>query len=166
MIDNFIRDLQLLWKADTIIGRVRINVVARRVGLCAVAALVGAFGLAMANAAAFYALRDPFGSIGAAAAVSAADFVLAALVLLIGLNTRPGPEMDLALDVHKMALEALRTDARDIEARLDTLTGELRSTKETVLGIIHNPLDAATQKLLVPAIIAIVKGMRARKNQT
>ncbi len=166
MIDDFVRDLQLLWKADSLIGRVWLNVMARRFGLFVFAGLIGVFGLGMANAAGFYALQAPLGPVWAAASVAAADFVLAAIVLVMGRSAAPGPEMELALDVRKMALDSLRADVRGVEETLDALGHEIRTTKDMVLGFVHNPLDAAAQKLLVPAIMAIVKGMRARKDHT
>ena len=33
MIDNLVRDLQVLWKADALIGKIWLNVMARRFGL-------------------------------------------------------------------------------------------------------------------------------------
>lgn len=56
MIDNLVRDLQVLWKADALIGKIWLNVMARRFGLFAFAGLIAVFGLGMANVAGFYAL--------------------------------------------------------------------------------------------------------------
>ncbi len=57
MIDNLIRDLQVLRKADFLIGRIWLNVMLRRFGLFAFAGLIAMFGLGMANVAGFYALH-------------------------------------------------------------------------------------------------------------
>ena len=57
MIDNLIRDLQVLRKADLLIGRIWLNVMARRFGLFAFAGFIAVFGLGMANVAGFYALE-------------------------------------------------------------------------------------------------------------
>jgi hypothetical protein len=40
---------------------------------------------------------------------------------------------------------------------------EIRSVKQNVTALVHNPLDVATEKLLVPAVLSIVRGMRAKK---
>jgi hypothetical protein len=57
MIEDLAQDLYLLQKADSLIGRIWVNVVARKFGLFALASLITAFGLGMANLAGFYAFR-------------------------------------------------------------------------------------------------------------
>ncbi len=56
MIDSLARDLQVLVKADSLIGKIWLNVMARRFGLFALAGLVAVFGLGMANLAGFFVL--------------------------------------------------------------------------------------------------------------
>jgi hypothetical protein len=53
MIDHLLRDLQVLQKADFLIGRIWLNVLVRRLGFLAFAALIAVFGLGMANVAGF-----------------------------------------------------------------------------------------------------------------
>lgn len=163
MIDDLVRDLQLLRKADSLIGKIWVTVIARRFGLAAFAGLIAAFGLAMADVAALYALQAPLGSVGAAASVAAADLAIAALVMLLARRCEPGPELQLALEVRQIAIEAIHTDASNLKSTIDTLTGEIREAKQTLVGFVHNPLDAAAQKLLIPAAISIVRGLRAKK---
>jgi len=53
MIDNLMRDLQVLWKAHSLIGRIWLNVLARRPPLSVFVVLIAVFGLGMANVAGF-----------------------------------------------------------------------------------------------------------------
>jgi len=163
MIDNLIRDLQVLRKADSLVGKIWVTVIARRFGLMAFAGLISAFGLVMANLAALYALQASIGSISAAVSVAAVDFVIAAFVMLLARRCEPGPELQLALDVRRMAIEAIHTDASDLKTAIDTLGQELRDAKQTIFGFVHNPLDVAAQKLLIPAAISIVRGLRSKR---
>ena len=163
MIDNFVRDIQLLWKADSLIGKIWLNAIARRFGLFAFAGLIAVFGLGMTNVAGFYALQASLGPVWAAALVAIGDFVLAAIVMLIGRSSEPGPEIDLAFDVRKMAIEAIQADARELKLTIDALGQEIQETKNTITGFVRNPLDAAAQKLLIPAAISIIRGLRAKK---
>ena len=165
MIDNLVRDLQLLWKADTLIGKIWLDVVTRRTGLFVFAGLVAAFGLGMANIAGLYALQTVIGSIWAAAVVACIDFVLAIIVMLVARQAGPGREIELAFDVRNTAVASLQVDARDLKLALDTLGQEMRAAKDTIVGFAHNPLDVAAQKLLVPAAMSIIRGLRARKEQ-
>ena len=115
MIDNIIRDLQVFGKANSLIGRIWLNVMARRFGLFALAGLVAVFGLGMANVAGFYGLQQYWGPVWAAALVAVADVIIALIIVLLARSVRPGPEIELALDVRKMAIEAIQADSRDIK---------------------------------------------------
>ena len=153
MIDKLVRDLQILWKADTLIGRIWLEVLARRFALFILAALICVFGLGMANLAGFYALQPAWGPVWAAALVALADLVLALVVALVGRGAKPGPEIELAFEVRKMALGSLQDNVKD-----------LKHTTESVAGFFQHPLDAATDKLLVPLALSIVRGLRSKKD--
>ena len=163
MMDNLVRDLQVLRKADFLIARIWAGVLLRRLGFFAFAALIAVFGLGMANVAGFYALQGPVGPVWAAVIVAAADLGLAAVVLLIGGNSRPGPEMDLAFDVRKMAVDAIQADTRDLKRTIEGLGQNIHEAGATVAGFVQNPLDTAAQKLLVPAALSLLRGLRAKK---
>jgi len=166
MIDHLLRDLQVLHKADFLIGRIWLNVLVRRLGLFALAALIAVFGLGMANVAGFYALQAPVGPVWAAAIVAAADLVIAAIIVLVGSNARPGSEIDVAFEVRKMAVEAIQEDTQDLKVALEAVGNEIKNVKETIAGIVQNPLDAAAQRLLVPAALSIIRGLRSKKQHT
>jgi len=164
MIDDFARDLHRLQKADSLIGKLWLNVVTRQVGLFAFAALIAVFGLGLINVAGFFALRAPVGPVWAAVIVAIADFVLAAIVTQVAMNSGPGPEFELAFDVRKMAIDAVQADARDLEVAIDSLGQEIRDAKDSVVGFVNNPLDAVAQNL-IPGAVSIIKGLRPRKDQ-
>ena len=136
---------------------------ARRFGLFALAGLVAVFGLGMANVAGFYGLQQSWGPVWAAAIVAVADLIIALIIVLLGRSIRPGPEIELAFDVRKMAIEAIQADARDIKSTVDSLGKQIRQTKETIAGFVHRPLDTAAEHLLVPAVLSIVRGLRSKK---
>ena len=166
MIDNLVRDIQVLGKADSLIGRIWVGVLARRFGLVSFAGLIAVFGLAMGNVAAFYALTANIGPVWAASIVAIVDFALGAIVLFIGLNSGPGREIELALEVRKMAVDAIQADARDIKLTVEALGQELRELKASLVGFAQHPFDLAAQKLLVPAALSIIKGIKSKKAQT
>ena len=163
MIDHLLRDLQVLHKADFLIGRIWLNVLVRRLGLFAFAALIAVFGLGMANVAGFYAFQASLGAVWAAALVAVADLLIAAIVLVIGSNSRPGPEIDVAFEVRKMAVEAIQADARDLKLTIEGIGQEVKGVKANITQLVQNPLDVAAQKLLIPAALSIIRGMRSKK---
>ena len=163
MIDHLLRDLQILRKADLLIGKIWLNVLARRIGLFAFAGLIGVFGLGMANVAGFYALQNSLGVIWAATVVAIMDFAIALIVLLVGSRTRPGPEIEVAFEVRRTALESIQEDARDLKLTIDTLGQEIKNVKQNITAVVHNPLDVAAEKLLVPAALSLLRGLRSKK---
>jgi Putative Actinobacterial Holin-X, holin superfamily III len=166
MIDNLVRDLQVLVKADSLIGRIWLNVVARRFGLFALAGLVAVFGLGMANVAGFYGLQEYWGPVWAAAIIAVADLVIALAIVLLGRSVQPGPEIELAFEVRKMAIEAIQTDSRDIKDTVDSLGQRIRQTTDTVAGFVQRPFDTAAERLLVPAALSLLRGLRSKNKQS
>ncbi len=163
MIDHLFRDLQVLHKADFLIGRIWLNVLVRRLGFFAFAALIAVFGLGMANVAGFYAFQAALGAVWAATVVAAVDLLIAAIVLLVGSNARPGPEIDVAFEVRKMAVEAIQADSRDLKHAIEAVSQEMKDVRANITQLVRNPLDVAAQKLLIPAALSILKGFRSRK---
>ena len=165
MMDDFIRDLHHLQKADSLIGKIWLKLFARQFGLFAFAGLIAALGFTMTNIAGFYGLQAPLGPVWAAVVVAIGDFILAAVVVQAARNSEPGPEMALALDTRKMAIEAIQADARDIKITIDTFGQDIRDTKDAIAGFFQNPLDATVQNLLIPAATSIIKGLGSKKDQ-
>ena len=165
MIDNVVRNIQVLWKADTLIGKMWAEVLARRAGLLAFAALISVFGLGMANVSGWYALQPTVGPVWSAAIVAVTDFALGLIVLLVARRSGPGREMELALQVRNMAVAAIQADAGDLRASLDAFARELRDAKQTITGLARNPLDVAAQKLLIPVALSIIRGLRSKKQE-
>jgi hypothetical protein len=165
MMEDLMRDLQVLWKADSLIGRIWLGVLARRFALTVFAALVAVFGLGMANLAGLYGLQPSYGPVWSAVIVAAVDFVLAALVLALASRARPGPELELALEVRKMAVASLQSDAVDVRLAADSLRNDIRQTTDRIAGFVQNPVGSAAEQLLVPAALSLLRGLRAKKGK-
>ena len=165
MIDTLVRDLQILWKADRLISRIWAGAVARQFSLLVFAGLIAVFGLGMANLAGMYALQTSLGPIWAATVVAGADFAIAIIVALISRNTRPGREVELCYDLRNMALASIRDEARDTRLAIQSVGQEVRSAREMVSAFTQNPLDMAAQKLLVPGLLSLIRGLRARQEK-
>jgi len=166
MTNDLAKDLDLLRKADLLIGRIWLNAMARRLGFLVLAGLFAVFGLGMTNVAGFYGLQEFAGPAWAAVIVAIADFILFAMVLLVAGNVTPGSEIKLAIDVRKMAMDAVQADAQDLKLNIDAFGQEIRDVKEGIMGFLQNPLDVAVQKLLVPAATSIINRLRPQKNQS
>lgn len=163
MLDHLLRDIQILRKADFLVAKIWLDFVARRFGLFALACLIAVFALGFANVAGFYALQVSVGAVSSAALVALVDLVIAASVLLAARSSRPGPELDIAFEVRKVAVESLQGEARDLKLMLDALCREMTDVKANITQLARNPLDVAAQKLLIPAALSVLRSVRASK---
>jgi hypothetical protein len=165
MIDDFIRDLEHLQKAESLIGRIWLKFLARQFGIFVFAGLIAVFALGMTNVAVFYALRESVGPSWAAGVVAMADFVLAVITVVAARNSQPGPEFNLASDARKTAVEAVRADARGLKTTIDGFAQEIRDIKDTIGGFVQDPIDVALQKLVIPAATSMLNGLRSKKDE-
>lgn len=166
MRDNLIRDLQVLWKADSLIGKIWLDVMARRFALFALAGLIAVFGLGMANVAGFYGLEQIWGPVWAALTVAMADLVVALIIALIARSVQPGSEIELAFDIRKTAIASIQADTRDLKDTIDSLGRQIQQTRDTISSFVQRPLNAAAENLLVPAVLSILRGLRSKKTQS
>jgi hypothetical protein len=149
--DKIMRDLRVLLRAQSVITEIKLNHLAARSGLMAVAALIGIFGLAMLDLAVYFEMEPRVGRVGAAALVGVGDLILAAILFLIAGHVKPGRDLELAQEIQKSALDALANDAREIEADIRGLT-----------RMVRNPLDSALPGLIVPLASTLIKALRGK----
>ena len=43
---------------------------------------------------------------------------------------------------------------------------EIRNVKQSVSALVHNPLDVAAEKLLVPAALSVLRGLRSKNEHS
>jgi hypothetical protein len=164
MVGDLIDSIDALRQSDVIIGRLWLSAVTRRVGLLAFTGLIAIFGLGMTNIAGFYALLASEGPVWSATVVAAIDFALAGTLFLVTKGIKPGREIEQAFDARKVAIESIRADVSELKTAADAFVHDIRDVKESIIDLVHDPLDAAVQKLLIPAATSIINGLRTKKD--
>ena len=106
-----------------------------------------------------------WGPVWSAAIVAVADLVLAVIIVLPGRSIHPGPEIELAFDVRKMAVEAIRADSENLKDTVGSFNQQISQTRDAIAGFIQNPVNTAAEHLLVPAALSILRGLRAKKEK-
>lgn len=160
MLDTVIRDARVLWRAESIVADIKLRSLVARSGILAGAGLVGIFGLMMLNVAAFFAAEPAWGAPLAATIVGCADFVLSGLLFFIASRTRPGRELDMAMELRQSALDSLEADARSLQAELGRVGDEIKAARLAAVNVIKHPLDSALPALVVPLATALLKYLR------
>jgi hypothetical protein len=142
------RHARALWRAETMIVEIKLGVFAKRAGLFAFAGLVGAFGFAFLNVAAYMALAPGWGDAAAMAIVAVADLVIAAILVFIAARHARDTELALAEELRDQAVEALELDAR--------------IAIDDVRGFVRRPVQVAgsASAALIAIITAILRARR------
>lgn len=136
-IDNMIQSLRVLAKADAMIAEAAFKARVWQFALCGIALAIAVFGLGMIGMAIFLALQDVWGTMWAAVAVGLGSFVLAGLIVALSSYRRPARDLQLAQDMHKMALDSLVEEARLAGSDIASIQGLVRSAaKGTLIGTI------------------------------
>ena len=151
-MQSVFRHVRVLWRAERAIVETQFNVLLRRALLYAFAGLIALFALAMLNVAAYFFFVPHWGPLWAALAVALGDLVVALIVVLIALSTKPGPELAAAQELRNLALEGLEAEFAPLQERLSWVT---RAARE--------PLEFPLQTILVPLVASIVRALRKGK---
>ena len=147
--ENIVKNLRVLWRADRIIADIRMRHMLIGLGLRAFAALIAAFGLLMLELSAYFALVQIWSAIIAAAILGGVNFVIAAILFMIAARPPAGRELELAIEIHNSAVDALQIEARAVQSQFS--------------GMVHHPLNSALPMLLVPLITIIVRSLKKPK---
>ena len=144
--ENVVKHVRALWRTDRIIADIRLRHLLLGFGLRAFAALIAAFGLAMLELAAYFALIQPLNAIFAAVILGIVNFAIAAIFLAIAARPPSGRELQLASEIHSSSIEGLQLEVRALQSEIS--------------GVIHHPLNGVLPLLIVPLISIIVKSLR------
>jgi hypothetical protein len=142
------RHLRALWRAERTIVEIKLGSFAKRAGLFVFAGLVGAFGLAFLNVAAYLALAPRYGDAWAMLIVAVVDLVLAGILGFLATRQSRDAEIALAGELRDQAVEALELDAR--------------IAIDDVAGFVRRPVQMAgsASAALIAIITAILRARR------
>ncbi len=159
-MDGMIRNLRVLWRAESIVADARLKQTIARIGLRAAAVALGLFGFFMLNLAAYFALQELWGPIMAAAAIGGADVVAAIVLFIVAARAPGGRELDLAVEVRNLALQELETEAKAVQAQFAGIRDDVRGVQRAVGDFIRHPIDSALPQLIVPLAGLVLKALK------
>ncbi|KRR22399.1 hypothetical protein CQ14_34950 [Bradyrhizobium lablabi] len=144
--ENVVKQLRALWRTDRIIAEIRMRHMLVGLGLRAFAALIAAFGLLMLELSAYFALVQIWSAISAAAILGLINFLIAAVLFVVGGRPPAGRELELATEIHGSAIEALQNEARAVQSQFT--------------GMMHHPLNSVLPTVLVPLMAIIARSLK------
>lgn len=143
--------LRILARAEMALAQIRVKRTGFQVVLFAVAAFFALAGIALLNLAAYNALVPRLGPALAALAVGGANFLLAAIAVIVALKARPGSAdekmareiRDLASDEIKKDVDEVRDDVNRISDEIAGIRAGISSIGEVVPGGVRSVVNLA-----------------------
>lgn len=149
-MDRFIGNLRVLWRTEWAIAEIKLRHAAARSSLHVAAAILALIALLMFEVAAFFALRDLWGTTAAALVLGFVNLAIAGILLLIADRKKPGRELELANEIHDRTMDALQADARLMQADFASFG-----------KVLKNPLDSVLP-LIVPLATIVINALKRK----
>jgi hypothetical protein len=137
MMDDLIKKLRLLAKAEAILVRLHLRRAVMQVSLVMAAALFGLLALAMLNVALYLLLAPRLDPAMAAFVVAGADLLVAVLAVVAAGRLEIGHEATEAESIRNAAMQELTADAERMRTKLEVLGDDIRDIRTTVSGILR-----------------------------
>lgn len=147
-LDNMIQSLRVLAQADSMIADVKFRSRLSQIALHSAAFFIALFGLIMLGIAGYLLLRDLWGPIWAAMAIALASFAIAGVFVLAATFRKPGKELDMAREMHTVALDSLIAEAKLAGNDLSLVNSLFRGRLDTSLLALIGPLASLLLRLL------------------
>ncbi len=136
-MEDIIRKLRLLAKAEAILVRLYLRRAVRQVSLIMAAALFGFLALAMLNVALYLLLAPRIGAALAAFTVAGIDLLTAVLAVVAAGRLELGPDAAAVETIRDTAMQELAADAERLRKHLENLGDDIRGIRDTVSGILR-----------------------------
>lgn len=148
-IHTIARNGRLYLRTELLVAEIRLRTFARKATLFAIALGVALFGLGMLNVAAFLWLSEEWGPVRTALVIALVDFAAAAIAFAIGYTMQPGPELAVAEDMRKAALEATENEIALMQS-------------SGVGGLVTGAMEMGAARLLMPTVGALMRGLKRK----
>jgi len=158
------RNLQLFWRAERVLAEARIKLTTKKLILGVVAGIACLFAWGMLNIAGYFALEPSAGKAGAALIVGLIDVVIAGLLVAVAQALQPGPEEDMVREVRDMAVGEIGAEVEDVQQKLLQLRDDVEGVRTSITEFMQRPLDALSPAVIGPALMAVTKLIKAKKN--
>jgi hypothetical protein len=157
-MERFVRSFKVFWRAERFLNQKEFGLLAHKIQLNVLAALVAVFGLVMLSLSVFFALVPYFGQPLAALSVGGIDLVVALGLILYAGSLKPAGEVEIVREMRDKAL-------KDIEQEIALAEAELRGLKNDARQFIRNPIDVLLPAAIGPLLSAVSRGVRSSKKQ-
>jgi len=148
-VDSFMQSLRVLVHADSMIADITFRNRLSQITLYFAAFLIVMFGLLMLGIAGYQSLLVLWGPVWAGVATALGSFVVAALIMVVAAYRKPGKELQMAREMHSVALDSLIAETK--------LVGNGFSLINNVL---HGRIDSTLLGLIGPLAMLLLRFMK------
>jgi len=136
-VDDLIKKLRLLAKAEAILVRLHLRRAVRQMSLVLGAALFGLLALAMLNVALYLLLAPRIDPALAAFAVAGMDLLVGVAAVVAAGRLELGPEAETAEMIRDRATSELAADAERLRKQLEGLGEDIKGIRTSISSILQ-----------------------------
>jgi len=155
--------MRILAHAEYTLARVNMRRLANRAILTAIAVGLILLVLVLVNVGAYALLAESYGYAKAAFVLAVGNGVLAALVLFVAGQSKPGPEEEMVREIREMTLAELSADAEGIKTGFANLVGDVKGIQSRIAAL-GGGLGAGLSSL-GPLIGLLVEALKKRRQK-
>jgi sugar phosphate permease len=119
----------------------------------------------MINMGIFELLAETYGRVKGAFYLAGANAAIAAILVLIAVLKKPGPEQAMVAEIRDMALDELHADADAIKAEYDRIADHVRQIEDTVSTLTGSGSTLSKVTALSPVVELAVEALKSRHDK-
>lgn len=162
---NPVQKLRLLSRAEIILLRIHLRVLARQTVLYAVGVLLVLLTVAMLNVAMYATLAARYGSSIGAFVVALINAVLAVSVLLVASRIRPGPEAAIAEEARDLAMAEISADTERVRQGISDLKADVQRIRSGFGAFAGGGGSLASLLQLAPLLDLLIGALKRAKKR-
>jgi len=161
-MDETIKKLQILARAELHLARIRAQRVADRTKLYALAIGLVLLAVIMFNIGMYELLAETYGDAVAAFLVAAVNIVLAALLAFAARQLQPGAEERIVHEIRELALTELTADVDQIKQEVTQFSSDVKRIRSGFSAFTSGGGIGASWSSLAPVITMIIQALKQR----
>ena len=161
-MDEMIKKLKILARAEIHLARIRSERAADRTKLYALAIGLVLLAVVMVNVGMYELLAETYGDAVAAFMVAGVNIVLAALLAFAARQLQPGPEEQVVREIRELALTELTADVDQLKQEVAAFSGDVKRIRGGLSAFTSGGGIGASWNSLAPVITMIIQALKQR----
>ncbi len=154
--------LRIWVHAETTLLKINARRTGQQITLLGIALGLSVLTVGMINLGIYELMAETYGRVRGAFYLAGANAAFAAVLILIAVLKKPGPEQEMVAEIRDMALDELQADADAVKAEYDRIAEHVRSIEQTVSKLTGSGSSLSKVAALSPVVELAVHALKSR----